>query len=257
MDVIRNKYYYPNNCLLIVSGDVEHTDIFPKVTDIFGSWKASATDPFKEYPIPEKQPLKQNQFAVIESPLAQSPLFLMRWQGPDMRNDIQATYTADVFSYIVNQRLSKLTEALEDKGLATNVGVNYYSQKYVGPITVSLSPNPNKLKECYQALQDEIAQWDSDDYITDQQLERAKRILYISQVEEREEVQTYTDLMAFWWASASIDYYTSYRDNLNKVTRQDIKEYIRKYIKGKPFCAGLIVPQGTDMNAANHFYTTK
>jgi predicted Zn-dependent peptidase len=256
METIRDKYYYPNNCLLVVAGDVEHTEIFPEAERIFGSWKASEKDPFKEWPIPEMVPLKETKYAVIESPLAQAPLLILRWQGPDTRNDIQATYTADVFSFILNQRLSKLTQALEEKGLATDVALNYYSQKYTGPITLSLSPNPSKIKECYQAIQKEIAQWDDENYITDKQIERAKKILYITQVEEREEVQQYTDLLSFWWASASIEYYTFYRENLNKVSRQDIKDYVNKYIKGKPFCAGLIVPQGSDMQQVN-FYANK
>jgi predicted Zn-dependent peptidase len=140
--------------------------------------------------------------------------------------------------------------------LATDVALNYYSQKYTGPITLSLSPNPSKIKECYQAIQKEIAQWDDENYITGKQIERAKKILYITQVEEREEVQQYTDLLSFWWASASIEYYTFYRENLNKVSRQDIKDYVNKYIKGKPFCAGLIVPQGSDMQQVN-FYANK
>jgi predicted Zn-dependent peptidase len=256
METIRDKYYCPNNCLLVVAGDVEHTEIFPEAERIFGSWKASEKDPFKEWPIPEMVPLKETKYAVIESPLAQAPLLILRWQGPDTRNDIQATYTADVFSFILNQRLSKLTQALEEKGLATDVALNYYSQKYTGPITLSLSPNPSKIKECYQAIQKEIAQWDDENYITDKQIERAKKILYITQVEEREEVQQYTDLLSFWWASASIEYYTFYRENLNKVSRQDIKDYVNKYIKGKPFCAGLIVPQGSDMQQVN-FYANK
>ena len=257
MEIIKNKYYYPNNCLLVIAGDVEHTEVFPQVESIFNSWKPSNKDPFTQWPIPEMQPLPQNKFAVLESQLAQVPLLVLRWQGPDTRNDLQATYTADVFSYILNQRLSKLTQALEDKGLATSAMVNYYSQKYTGPITLSLSPNPAKLKECYQAIQYEIDKWDDDSYITDQQIDRAKKNLYITQVEEREEVQHYADLLCFWWASASIDYYTFYWENLNKVTRQDIKDYVRKYIRGKPFCAGLMVPQGFDMGAANQFYSFK
>ena len=257
MEVIQKKFYYPNNCLLIIAGDVEHTAIFPEADKIFGSWDASDFDPAKKYPIPEMEPLQQNKMAVIESPLAESPLLVLRWQGPDMRNDIKATYTADVFSYILNQRLSKLTLALQETGLAANIQINYYSQKYVGPITFSLSPNPGKIKECYQAMQREMAQWDNDDYITDKQIERAKKLLYIGQVEEREEVERYVHLLSFWWACASMEYYTFYRDNLNKVTRQDIKDYVRKYIKDKPFCAGLIVPQGANLSTDPNFYFSK
>ncbi|MBS1577419.1 MAG: insulinase family protein [Bacteroidetes bacterium] len=257
MQTIKNRFYYPNNCLLVIGGDVNHAEIFPKVERIFGSWSRSSFDPAKEYPVPEFEPLKQNKLAVIESGLAQSPLLILRWQGPDMRNDLPATYAADVFSYILNQRMSKLTQALQETGLANDIQINYYSQKYIGPITFSVTPNPSKIKECYQAMLKEMEQWDNDDYITDKQLERSKNILYITQVEEREEVEQYVHLLSFWWATASIEYYTFYRDNLNKVSRQDIKDYVRKYIKGKPYCAGLIIPKGSGLPTNTDFYFAK
>jgi predicted Zn-dependent peptidase len=153
--------------------------------------------------------------------------------------------------------MSKLTQALQETGLANNIQVNYYSQKYVGPITFSVSPNPGRIKECYQAMQKELEQWDNDSYITDKQLERAKRILYINQVEEREEVEGYVHIISFWWACATTDYYTFYRENLDKVTRSDIKEYVRRYIKGKPFCAGLIIPVGSGLSTDPDYYFSK
>jgi zinc protease len=257
MEIIKNKFYYPNNCLLIVAGDVEHTEIFAKVEKIYGSWKSSTFDPLKEFPIPEIEPLKKNSHVVIESELAESPLLIIRWQGPDMRNDIQGTYTADVFSYILNQRRSKLTQALQETGLANDIQINYYSQKYVGPITFSVSPNPSKIKECYQAMQKEIEQWDNDSYISAKQLERAKKILYITQVEEREEVERYVHLISFWWACASTDYYTFYRENMDKVTPLDIKNYVRKYIKGRFSCTGLIIPKGANLPTDLKFYFSK
>ncbi len=257
MEIIKNKFYYPNNCLLTIGGDVDHEEVFRKVEKVFGSWKPSTFDPAKEYPIPEMEPLTGNKPVVIASQLAESPMLVLRWQGPDMRNDIKATYTADVFSYILNQRMSKLTQALQETGLAANIQINYYSQKYVGPITFSVSPNPSKIKECYRAMQQEIEKWDDDSYITDQQIERAKKILAITQVEDREEVEKYVHLFSFWWACASVEYYTLYGDNLNKITRQDIKDYVRKYIKGKPFCAGLIVPQDANLKTDTKLYFSK
>lgn len=257
METIQKKFYHPNNCLLIIAGDVDHNEIFPKVERIFGSWKRSNFDPATEYPVPEMEPVKEKKMVVIESEVADAPLLILRWQGPDMRNDMKATYTADVFSYILNQRMSKLTQALQETGLANDIVVNYYSQKYVGPITFSVSPNPGKIRECYLAMQKEMELWDDDSYITDQQIERAKKILYITQVEDREEVEQYVHLLSFWWACATTDYYTFYSENLNKVTRQDIKDYVRKYIKGKPYCGGLIIPKGAKLQTNPDFYFSK
>jgi zinc protease len=41
--------------------------------------------------------------------------------------------------------------------------------------------------------------------------------------------------------SASINYYTDYAKNINTVTRADIQNYVRAYIKGKPSVTGLLV----------------
>lgn len=241
MDSIKNKYYWPNNSVLVIAGDVKADEAFSAAEDIFGSWKASPFDPFKKWPIPEVKPLAKNDYYIIESTKMPVPYMLFSWHGPDTRNDIPGTYAADVFSFIVNQNGSKLMKSLINSGLAQMASVNYYTQKYTGPISFMVSPNPAKIKECYEEVLKQIALWDEDDYLSDVQIERAKRLLSISQVERREVTSDYAHLLSFWWASASIDYYTHYEENLNKITRADLLNYVRKYIKGKPFCAGMII----------------
>ncbi|WP_214226576.1 pitrilysin family protein [Pedobacter sp. B4-66] len=241
MDSIKNKYYWPNNSVLVIAGDVKADEAFSAAEDIFGSWKASPFDPFKKWPIPEVKPLAKNDYYIIESNKMPIPYMLFSWHGPDTRNDIPGTYAADVFSFIVNQNGSKLMKSLINSGLAQMASVNYYTQKYTGPISFMVSPNPTKIKECYEEVLKQIALWDEDDYLSDVQIERAKRLLSISQVERREVTSDYAHLLSFWWASASIDYYTHYEENLNKITRADLLNYVRKYIKGKPFCAGMII----------------
>nr|WP_068892807.1 pitrilysin family protein [Pedobacter panaciterrae] len=241
MDSIKNKYYWPNNSVLVIAGDVKVAEAFSNAEDIFGSWKASPFDPFRKWPIPEFKPLTKNDYYIIESTKMPVPYMLFSWHGPDTRNDIPGTYAADVFSFIVNQNGSKLKKALINSGLAQDASVNYYTQKYTGPISFMVSPNPAKIKECYEEVLKQISLWDEDDYLSEVQIERAKRLLSISQVERREVTSDYAHLLSFWWASASIDYYTHYEENLNKITKADLLNYVRKYIKGKPFCAGMII----------------
>ncbi|ETZ22535.1 pitrilysin family protein [Pedobacter sp. V48] len=241
MDSIKNKYYWPNNSVLVIAGDVKVDEAFSSAEDVFGSWKASPFDPFKKWPIPEFKPLIKNDYYIIESTKMPVPYMLFSWHGPDTRNDIPGTYAADVFSFIVNQNGSKLKKALINSGLAQEASVNYYTQKYTGPISFMVSPNPAKIKECYEEALKQIALWDEEDYLSEVQIERAKRLLSISQVERREVTSDYAHLLSFWWASASVDYYTHYEENLNKITRADLLNYVRKYIKGKPFCAGMII----------------
>lgn len=245
MEAIKAKYYWPNNSLLVIAGDLNPEDAFIHAENIFGSWEKSDFDPFQRWPIPEMKPLENKDYYIVESNKTPNPYLLLSWHGPDTRHDVFNTYVADVFSFIINQNGSKMKKALVDSGLAQEADVNYYTQKYTGPISFMVSPNPNQIKACYQEVLKQISLWDEDDYLSDVQIERAKRLLSIEQVKQRETVAEYAHLLSFWWASASIDYYTHYQDNVNKITRKDLIAYVQRYIKDKPYVAGLMLDKPT------------
>lgn len=241
MKAIQAKYYHPNNSIIVVAGNVKHEDVLKKVKAIYGDWKPSEFDPFEKYPIPEFKPLEKSTYFITENENATTPIILMRWHGPDTRSDIPATYAADVFSYIVSQNSSKFQQEMIDSGLAFQVSLGYSTNKYVGPIQIFLVPNPTKIKEAMAKLEEHIAQWNSDDYFTDEQLETAKTQLAIEDAYGKEQTSQFLHTVTYWWASASIDYYTDYVANLQKVTRKDIKKYVEKYIQGKPKVVGLLL----------------
>src|SRR5882724_1237888 len=146
MMIIKDKYYFPNNSILVVCGDVEHTVAFANVKNIFGDWKSSGFDPHQKYPIPEFKPIEKNDYFIKESSIAQTPYIMLQWQGPDFRNDSVGTIAADVFSATLRLNSSKWQQALIDKGLATYADVSYSTNKYVGPVQLFVVPNPMKLK---------------------------------------------------------------------------------------------------------------
>ena len=78
------------------------------------------------------------------------------------------------------------------------------------------------------------------DYFTDEQLENAKTILAINDQYARERASQFVHTVGFWWAVAGLDYYLNYIDNLKKVTREDIKNYLEKYVVGKPYVLGVL-----------------
>jgi zinc protease len=182
----------------------------------------------------------QNNF-IVTNENARSPIIVAGYFGPDTRHDLKATYAADVFSTIVTLKTAELQKELVDKGLAFTANVSYQTCKYTGPITIFLVPNPAKINEAIKVLREQMAKWDSDTYFTDEQLETAKNQLAIQEAYNREKTSNYVHTVTFWWASASIDYYTSYIDNINKVTREDIKSYVKKYINDQPSAWGMLI----------------
>jgi len=241
LEEIKNKYFYPNNALLVIGGDVEHVKVFDQVEKIYGGWTASNFDPFKKWSVPEFETLSKTVYFIVESSLSQSPFISIYWQGPDTRNDIPSTYAADVFSYIVNQKESKFNLALVQSGLALSVNAGYLTAKHIGPISLTIEPNPAKIDECMREVRKQIGLMDSDDYLSDEQIENARRMLSIKKIREEEITSDYVRTLSFWWASASINYFINYDEKLDKISRADIKSYVNKYIKDKPYCAGLLI----------------
>ncbi|QKJ31644.1 insulinase family protein [Mucilaginibacter mali] len=241
MMIIKDKYYYPNNSLLTICGDVEHEKAFKLAESIFGSWQSSGFDPHVKYPIPPFEPVKKSVAFVKESSIAQTPYMNFSWQGPSYAKDSAATLAADVFNRIMALNSSKFRQALVDKRLAVSAGVSYGTTHYTGEISMFVVPNPEKMKECFDEVNNQIAQWTSADYFTDEQLSDAIAALVRAQSRAKEKPSSLNSQLSYAWCSESFAYDTDLADNYKKVTRADIKRYVDTYIAGKPLVSGIIL----------------
>ena len=241
MMIIKNKYYFPNNSVLVICGDVKPMDAFAQAQKIFGDWESSGFDPHQKYPIPEAKPIAQTEYLIKESSIAQTPYMLYTWLGPDTRNDSVGTLAADVFSTILGLNSSKWQQALVDKSLASFAALNYQTLKYTGPINLFAVPNPEKLKEFCAEVLNQVSHLADDDYFTDEQLETAKEILRRNYIRNIEKPSSLASDLTYWWCSASLDFFTDYTSNMIKITRADIQKYLNTYIINKPFVAGIII----------------
>ncbi|HSU28258.1 MAG TPA: hypothetical protein VLJ68_07750, partial [Chitinophagaceae bacterium] len=124
--------------------------------------------------------------------------------------------------------------------------VSYQTCKYVGPVSIFVVPNPEKMKECYEEVMKQVNMWGDDNYITEEELQTAKDQLLRNRIRNEEKPSTLSMNMTFWWASTSLDFFTAYNDNMQKVTRKDLQQYVKKYVVGKPYVAGMII--NDDMN---------
>lgn len=233
MRTIQSRYYVPNNAALVIAGDAKPDEVFKAAEQIFGSWEKRKIEPFKEFPLVEHPPLTKSEGQIVEQPV-QNVLIQIGWQGPSIGKDDAATYAADVFSYILTQPDSRFQRNLVDSGLAAGADITYYTQRNVGPITVTLITTPDKAKAALKAAYAEIAQFDKPDYFTDEELRNAKTILESRDLFEREKLSNYAHTLAFWWSSTGIDYFRGYYKNLRAITRSDTTRYVKNYIQGKP-----------------------
>ncbi|GAC1424739.1 MAG: hypothetical protein NVS1B13_11230 [Flavisolibacter sp.] len=241
MMVIKDKYYVPNNSLLIVCGDISPGQAFNLVQKIYGDWKPSDLDPQLKYPIPPFKPIDKTDYFIKASSIAKTPMIMMMWEGPDTRNDSVGTITADVFSKILSLNSSKWRQSLIDKGLATSADISYETNRYVGPIQAFIIPVPGKMKECYMEVLHQISEFSTEDYFSSDELRKAKEGLKRQQIRSMEKPSALPSQLSYYWCSASLNFFTDYFPAMNSVTKSDIHNYVTKYIVGLPFVAGMIL----------------
>jgi zinc protease len=241
MTLIKERYYIPNNAALLFAGDIRPADAYALAEEMFGDWKP-APDPAKAYPVPAHPPLKQSSTLAILQPVKTAALRLA-WHGPSMTGDVSATFAADVLSFILSQPNSRFSKNLIDSGLFDNVSLSYFSQEHTGPISLQGATTPEKLDAAYAAVQKELAAMPASDYFTDEELAFAKKQLEYSELFGREQTSNFIHTVSFWWSSAGLDYYRNYLDNLRAVTRKDIRDYLQRYVIGKPNVTGVLLSE--------------
>lgn len=246
MMIIKDKYYHPNNSLLVICGDVKHESAFAQAEKIFGDWKHSGFDPHEKYPIPAFKQLSSTEYFIKESSIAQTPYEMFQWIGPDFSTDSAGTVIADVFTTALGLNSSKWQQALIDKGLASYAGLSYTTNKYAGPISIFVVPNPTRLKECNEELKRQISMLGNGDYFTDEQLATAKDIIRRNQIRSSEKPSSLASQLTYQWCSTSLNYFTDYIDACMKVTKNELQEYAAKYLVNKPYVAGMII--SSEMN---------
>jgi zinc protease len=233
MRLIRDRYYVPNNSAVIIAGDVKADRAFDLMQQLFGGWAKRPVDPFVEFPPVEHPPLEKSEGAIQVGPI-QNVVAEVGWQGPSVGKDNDATYAADVFSFILTQPESRFQRALVDSGLATSVSFGYYTQRNVGPISLLLQTTPDKATAALAAVHDEIAHFADADYFTDEELASAKALLEADDLYSREELSEYVHSVAFWWSSTGLEYFRTYLPHLRATTRADIQRFVNRYVRNQP-----------------------
>ena len=240
---MQQTYYVPNNILLVLSGDITAERGFELAEQHLGDWPRGQ-DPFRANPIPEHPPLRGDVTTVITQPVNIS-VVQMAWHGPDTRNDVEATYAADVFSFILGQDGSRFQENLVQSGVALSASIGYSTQKYVGPIYLTVVTQPGGEQRAINAVLEELERFNAPDYFTDEQLATAITLLAVDDLAGQQSSLNMAHTLSYWWCSASIDYYLNYIDNLRAVTRDDIRRYVETYIIGQPRVVALMAGPAT------------
>jgi zinc protease len=243
LKTIFDRYYVPNNALLVVSGDITPSRAFKLADERFGHWQRRP-DPFLGAP-PYVVPPLQLPAALITQDNVSDVLVLAEWQGPSTIANTEDTYAADVLSTIWNAPGSTVQRRLVDSGLFAACVLSYDTRAHVGPVTLVAHASIDSLAHALAVLSDVLNTLDQPTAFTDDEIadaRQARRVSFARTMEYRTDV---AHEVAEFWGSADLGYFRSYTDRMIAVTRPDLERYARRYLIGKYMALGLLVPPGT------------
>jgi zinc protease len=254
MRTIQERYYVPNNSILVVTGGASAADVFTRAETLFAAWRPSPKDPLQAYPLVKHPPIRSSELVVVEQPV-QTVSGQFVWHGPSTVGEhVDLTYAADVQSVAVNRPSSRFQRALVDSGHCVRAEMSWSTQMNTGPSYVLFESTPEKARECVAAIQAELPRMADPTYFTREELQDAVHRLAVDRAREREKPSDLAHVLTFWWSSAGLDYYRTYLDRAAQVTSADVSRYMRTFLLDKPYVLGVMVSpemekQGLDRTA--------
>jgi zinc protease len=234
-----DRFYVPNNAALIFSGDVSADAAFASASQHFRRWRRGA-DPFEDLTIPPIRPLRVP--AVVVVPLETNDVtMLVRWQGPSVRTEREATFAADVFAAVVNDPVSSFQTRLVDSGLFQSVSMTYLTRAHVGPISIHATTTADRLVAASTALRAELSRFAGPGYVTAEILAIAKKRQEVDWAMEMETPSGLASFIGDLWSVADLGYARDYIDAMQAQQVEDLERFVSAYLTGRPRVTGIMM----------------
>ncbi len=150
-----DKYYAPNNAVLVFVGDLDFADLKAKVEKYFGDIKRGPDRP----PTPAGQvdrskPMEKS----VEDPLAQQAIYLLGWHTVGANHPDR--YALDLLGHILlTGESARVPKVLQDeKKLVAFSGGTHFAQRDVGLVFIQAMPLPTAtFDQIKTVVRDEVA----------------------------------------------------------------------------------------------------
>jgi zinc protease len=228
MIAFQHRYFYPANTILAVSGDFDREKLLQSLETLFGSWPNRAAS-FPEVPNPKED--LSPEVLHVQKEVNQS-VIRMGHLGIDKNNP--DLYAIRVMDYILGGGFtSRLTrEIRSNQGLAYNVDCYFdIGRRFRGPFIAETETKSETTARAITLLRS-IIEGMTQTEVSEVELKLAKDAIinsFIFGFARSDVVVNQQARLAFYGYPAG--YLENYRDNIARVTREDVLRVARKYLQ--------------------------
>tara|TARA_Y100000816_G_scaffold10622_1_gene6892 strand:- start:433 stop:1743 length:1311 start_codon:yes stop_codon:yes gene_type:complete len=240
----KNKFYVPNNAVLVVAGNFDMDDIKKKISDYFGPIPRGNDVPRVNI---KEDPLNGELKRKFYDPNIQIPMGLVSYRTPSMKD--REAYVLDMISSILSggksSRLYK--KMVDDKKISLEVqAVNLSLEDYGAYIILSLPVGENKLSTLYDNIDEEIEKLKKD-LITEREYEKLQNIFENSFVNSNSSMAGIANSLARnYMLYGNTNLINTTIDIYKSITRDEIREVANKYLNKENRVLIDYLPKGSE-----------
>lgn len=233
-----NKNYSPSNMVTVIIGDVDANHAIEKTKEAFNAEykKQTKTIYTKEAPLTKQQ--KKVEYLDTES-----GYMVIGFRGTPI--DEKDSYALDVLATILGDgRSSVLNQVLkEKKRIAFSVDAGNSTFRDDGIFYITVNYEPTKCKIVQDTIFNEIEKIQKNG-VTDDQLKLAKNIIERSTYYSRESITNIATEIGYTMALTNdIKFYDTYLDNIQNVSKEDVKKVAEKYLGINRSAVSIVLPK--------------
>jgi zinc protease len=233
-----HHWYVPQNMTTVIVGNINTDDILEKIKLYFGNQKAERMS----VPVyPEEPPLTKNVKKIVKGDYKQAYMEI-GFRAPSIKN-VEETYALDVAAMVLGQgRTSRLYKRLkQDQNLVNSLFASNLTMKDDGIFIFDFNLQPENIEIVKNIVFEEIEDLKKNS-VTVEELERAKNIVARDFIYSNESVSNIATSVGYYVTIATLEEYLDYVDNINAITKQDVKNALVKHLNTDQMAISLLIP---------------
>lgn len=233
MQEFHRRFYRPDNMILAVAGDFERTELLRELNRLFGPRISQA--PLRLPDIAQPRPEFRPEIIYGKKDVNQT---VIRMGHLGITKDSPDLYAIRILDYILGGSFtSRLTmEIRTNQGLAYNVGSHFdIGRRFTGAFVAETETKAESTVKAITLMKD-IITGITKEPVTEQELKNAKEYIinsFMFGFTSPASVVTQRARLEFYGYAP--DYLDSYRDNIARVTREEVLAAARRHLKPDAF----------------------
>ena len=219
------SFYRPDNIILSIVGDIKTEEILKAVKDHYGDFRRESTE--KE-PIPTEPDQKEFRYLQMKGDITQTYLKI----GFHIPAKLDRSFFAlDVLSHILGHgRSSRLSQVLKEREkLVSSITSEAFGLKDIGVFIIEAELEAKDLLAAETQVFREIERLKISD-VSDFELTKAKNVIKFSYLSSIETAMGYAENLAFFESYGDFGLAEKYLENVEKVTKEDIRRVASLYL---------------------------